>query len=495
MANNIPITQGTGASSVAAETVAGVSYQQIEVYGGGGASVLSVNPDGSFKASIIGTPSFTMTGNPSVSGTVGASVIGIVPINIVAGGSSPGIINPTGDLNPAGVFAMIESSLDYLYDYSASVFTRKPGTSSIGALVTTGKSSVITVLTGNPSVSGTVGASIIGQLPAGNAILGAVAASISGTVTTIVTGTPSVSGTVNIGGALIPPGSVSGAVTAPPGSVMTIATLAGSIMSVSATAPAGSVMATNQIAGSVMAVSATQGTTPWTIGSVYGNISGSVAATITNTNINVGGSVVAFQGTTPWAETIVGSVITIQTGSVISTSIGSVIAVIQASSIVGTYAEDAASATSDKGLFVLGARNDTLSSVTSADLDYSGIAVGAVGEVITANAPITKWVRGTASMLGGLPTTGVLVPVIAAQGASVFTYITGIQVANPSATNAWVTFLSAGTPIGYTAAPANGGSNIVLPNALRTTDNVAFNASVSAVSSVYVTVQGFISKT
>lgn len=86
MANNIPITQGSGQSSVAAETVGGISYQQIEVYGGGGASVLSVNPDGSFKASIIGTPMFTLTGNPSISGTVnvaglqGASVSGTVGI-------------------------------------------------------------------------------------------------------------------------------------------------------------------------------------------------------------------------------------------------------------------------------------------------------------------------------------------------------------------------------------------------------------------------------
>ena len=81
----IPITGGTGTSSVAAELVSGTSYQQVEIYGGGGASVMSVNPDGSLKVSVLGT--LTVTGsvqgfpaNQSVSGTIGASIIGAVPI-------------------------------------------------------------------------------------------------------------------------------------------------------------------------------------------------------------------------------------------------------------------------------------------------------------------------------------------------------------------------------------------------------------------------------
>lgn len=62
----IPITNGTGQSSVAAETVAGISYQQIEVYGAGGASVLSVDPSGAARVSVVGT--------------ISASVIGTVPV-------------------------------------------------------------------------------------------------------------------------------------------------------------------------------------------------------------------------------------------------------------------------------------------------------------------------------------------------------------------------------------------------------------------------------
>lgn len=244
-------------------------------------------------------------------------------------------------------------------------------------------------------------------------------------------------------------------------------------------------------------VAAYQGAIPWTIGSIYGNISGSVAATITNTTLNVGGSVVAFQGTSPWVVNFQNSsIIALQAGSVVSLSIGSVITVLQAPSIVGTYAEDAPSASGDKGFLVMGARNDTLSSVTSNDGDYSSHVVGPAGELIAENAPLTKWISGTASALGGTPTTGSLIPVIAAQGASIFTYITGVQIANASATNAWVTLLGGtNSVIGYTVAPANGGSNIYYQNALKTNANAAFSASVSAVSSIYVSAQGFISKT
>ena len=49
----LPITEGSGSASVATEVIAGVSFQQVEIYGGGGASVLSINPDGSLNASIL----------------------------------------------------------------------------------------------------------------------------------------------------------------------------------------------------------------------------------------------------------------------------------------------------------------------------------------------------------------------------------------------------------------------------------------------------------
>lgn len=212
---------------------------------------------------------------------------------------------------------------------------------------------------------------------------------------------------------------------------------------------------------------------------------GSVFAVLTNS------SVTALQGTNPWNVT--GSVYNYQAGTTITSISGTITigAITSAASIIGTYQEDSASATGDRGLFTLGVRNDTMSSVTSADGDYSATTVGPTGEMVVANSPITKWVSGQTSVMYGTS-----VQAIAPQGASIFTYITGIQIANPSANNSLIKLTGGlGSVLGWTMAPANGGSNIVFPNALKTGENSGFSASISGVSSVYVTVTGFISKT
>lgn len=488
--SNVPITPGTGAVSVAGEIVGGITYQQIEVLGKGGSSVLAINPDGSINASIIGSLPATITGsiatviiggsvaasftppaNQSVSGTIGASIIGIAPVFIVGG--------------------------------------------SVASAA-------------NQSVSGTTGASIVGQLPAGTAVLGSVA-TLQGTNPWIVTG--SVQAAVS--------GSVVAQVTGLQG-----ASVSGTVgSSIIGQLPAGTAML-----GSVAAL---QGTNPWIVtSSIAGGlfpISGSVAATITNTSLNVSGSVVAFQpnpssllaqvvgdsnnGTADISNrpvgvggrylaapgsysdgnrgtilldingrqvvTQVGSVLTIPAiSSIIAVPVGSVITVLQAPSIVGTYSVAATYAATQKAVATMGIRNDTLASIASADLEYTMNSIGPSGEMIVANSPLTKWVQGTGSMLGGNPVTGGSVALIAAQGSSIFTYITGIQVVNASANNVWLRF-DGGTSsfVGFTIAPANGGSNIVLPNALKTNANAAFTASVSGISSIYISVQGFISKT
>lgn len=170
--------------------------------------------------------------------------------------------------------------------------------------------------------------------------------------------------------------------------------------------------------------------------------------------------------------------------------IGSVVTVEAVPSIVGTYAEDSAHNSTDKGLFVMGVRGDTMSSVTSNDLDYSPLSVGPVGEVLVANAPITKWVQGVASCF-----TGVIQPIIGAQGTSVFTYITSGQVTNASGNNVYLTFYGAtSSVVGYLPVPANSGALPLMPNAWKTNANGAFSASVSGVASVYLSFQGFVSK-
>lgn len=315
----IPITQGSGQTSIASEKIGNNDFQQVEIYGGGGASVLSVNPDGSFQASIIGIPAVKVQGSIAVAIISGSIAATFTP---PANQSVSGTVQT--DVRGSVAVAIISGSI-------AATFTPPA----------------------NQSVSGTVGASIIGLAPI------------------------------------------------------------------------------------------------------------------------------------QWSNS---SLLTITTSSVI-TAFG------QSPSIVGTYAEDAPSASGDKGFLVMGARNDTLSSVTSNDGDYSSHVVGPAGELIAENAPLTKWISGTASMLGGVPLTS-SVTVIAAQGSSVFTYITGVQVANLGSASVLVSFFGGTSSlIGYTIAPAGGGSNIYYENGIKTNANSAFSASVSGTASIFVSAQGFTSKT
>ncbi len=172
-------------------------------------------------------------------------------------------------------------------------------------------------------------------------------------------------------------------------------------------------------------------------------------------------------------------------GAVVTTGASSVIT-------VGTYAEDSAHTSGDMGKFVLAVRNDTLSSITSADSDYSPIGVGPTGAITAHDAPITKWIQGTADLRVVL---GSSVTAIPAQGASIFTYIREIQVANMGSASVLVTFAGGlGSILGYTIAPAGGGSNIYYQNALKTPANGTFAASLSGVASVFVSAQGFQAK-
>lgn len=368
-----------------------------------------------------------------------------------------------------------------------------------------------------------------GSIPV--SMIGAIRTSITGGISSVTQAgawTVSVVGTITTN-----PGSVSGAINVS-GSVMlgssnasVIAVIQGSIAAVSAGVANQSVSGAINISGSVLLGSSNA--------SVIGVTQGSVASAQVGTRITsvisalpssmlVGasifgqlpagtaplGSVATLQGTTPWINTNVGSIITtnigsvitvlqsssiiaINAGSVIAVPSGSTIGVWQNASIAGTYAEDAAAATGDRGIFVLGVRNDTLSSVTSADGDYSSFVLGPSGEHIVANAPFTKWVQGTAD-LRGAGSTGVSVVAIAAQGASIFTYVTGVQILNLGSASVLVTLCSTGSTLGYTIAPAGGGSNIVYPNALKTPANGTFAASLSGVASVMMSAQGFIAK-
>lgn len=215
----IPITTGTGSASVASDLVSGNNYQQIKLVDGTLGSIipLKINADGSINASIYGN----ITPNQSVSGTIGASIIGVPNINLsqvgaIGGLSASGLTSDalnTGGFNgistAAFPFAFNGSTWDrlrgssttglWIYGSVQGSFSPSGNQSVSGTVQTDVRGSVATVIIGgsiaasftppaNQSVSGIVGSSIVGQLPAGNAIIGAVAASISGTVATVVTG-------------------------------------------------------------------------------------------------------------------------------------------------------------------------------------------------------------------------------------------------------------------------------------------------------------------
>lgn len=417
---------------------------------------------GTVGASIIGAPpfvissvlvpipvigSFSPSGNQSVSGTVGASIIGNVPVVVQS----------------SVAVAIISGSI-------AATFTPPANQSVSGTVQTDVRSSVAVVIIG-----GSIAASF--TPPANQSVSGTVNIGTGGPIS--VLGTMSVLGTVPVTQATASnPWIITGSVQ-------------GSFSPAANQSVSGTVAVTQQGTWyTSVLIASVVGAIPVTIASVPPqSVSGTVGASIIGqlpAGTAVLGSVAALQGTSPWIETFSNS-------SILAVPVGSVITVFQAPSIVGTYAEDAASASGDKGFLVMGARNDTLSSVTSNDGDYSSHVVGPAGELISVNAPFTKWIQGNASVLG--PTAfGPETPILAAQGASIFTYVTAIQVANVSANNVFVRLLGGSSTVGYTIAPANGGSNIVLPNAFKLPANGAFTASVSGVSSVYLSAQGFIAK-
>ena len=284
-----------------------------------------------------------------------------------------------------------------------------------------------------------------------------------------VTNTPSISGTVNIG-------TQSGSVVAVlQGNASIIALIQGSVATV---APAN-----QSVSGTInINPASVQVLNPVSLLAVNPNPS---SVFVVNPV-----SVLTVTQSGAWSASLVGtipgSVISFQAGTRISSISGTIVV----QSIVGTYGEDVGHTTGDAGLLTFGVRNDTMSSVTSADNDYSPVSVGPIGEVIAANAPITKWVQGQTSIMYGTS-----VQTIAAQGASIFTYITAIQIANVSANVSLVKFTGGlGSTLGYTIAPANGGSNMYFPNGLKTGENSGFSASISGISSVFLSVQGFISK-
>ena len=293
------------------------------------------------------------------------------------------------------------------------------------------------------------GVSIFGQLPAGTAPLGSVAA-LQGTNPWIITG--SVQGVIS--------GNSSVQVLNFP----TTQNISGSVASY----PLGTIITSlvSTIPSSVIVGASIFGHAPVFI------IGGSVATATTNSSVmllsgvNVIGSVTALQGTSPW------------------------IGVIQANSIVGTYAEDSGHTTADKGVFTLGVRNDAVASFVGANLRYTPLGLDSAGRVlIRPFASEESRIEGYASVVSTSVTT-----LVAAAGAGLRNYITDITIANTGDDTTLVTFQDgAASVLGYTIAPAGGGSNMIgFSVPMRTGVNATFDFQpTTATSILYATVKGF----
>lgn len=278
-------------------------------------------------------------------------------------------------------------------------------------IVQIGNASVPVTFTGASSVSGTVGASVVGQLPGGVALLGSVVA-LQGTTPWQIS---SVYG--NFSGSVLAQQlgtNISSVVNSIPSSLLAGASIFGQL-------PAGTA-----VLGSIAVL---QGTNPWNISSVYGNVSGSV---------------MSFQAGT-WTPSAIGYLL----------------------------------------------RNDAVASTLGADLTYGPGTRDSAGRVLSKPfAAEESRVEGYASTVNVNANS-----IIAAAGTGLRNYITDVWVANTGAAATLVTFLSGGgiSVLGYTIAPAGGGSNLPgLTTPMRTDANSTFDFKATTGTSVlYITAKGF----
>lgn len=423
------------------------------VYGNIGGSVVAFQ-GGAWTHSVVGSVSI-------VGGTVGASVVGIAPVTLTAN-----TIPATSSIL-VGVTANTNGSVLTTTGYTQAVvqITSGPGASLTGALnfegtldgtafvpiqgynlATNAISSMATVesdwafnTAGLQGIRARVSNWTVGSITA----RAVVSPSDARPYAQLIVGTPSISGTVLIGNTNL---NVSGSVVAFQGGIQVtslVSTVPSSVIvgaSIFGQLPAGTA-----VLGSIVAYQGAA--TPWVIGSVYGNISGSV---------------VAFQGTAPW--------------------------VIQ--SIVGTYAEDSASADGDKGLLAFGIRNDSLSSITGSNLDYGAWAQDSSGRHLI--KPFVSEDGTIISYVGSVVSGSVTL--IQASAVGKRNYITDFWLVNTGAATTLVTFQDGSTSIvGYGIAPTAGGMSspgLSIPLKTAPSQDLAFKMATGT-SVLYVTVKGY----
>lgn len=388
-----------------------------------------------------------VSGSVVASGTVGASLIGLGPVSLSDGSEVLDFYQENQvDASVVGIATMFKSNVSTSIMSVVSPTNPFPITGTVGAsiigLTPVNVTNTTINVSGSVAASGTVGASIIGLPP----INGNVAAG------TVDSGNP-----VKVGGkfnasALTLLDLQRGDLQLDASGNTKVAVNALQGHSVSGTVQVGNFPTNQNVSGSVVAFGFPTNQ----------NISGSVVAFVSGTvPVNAAGSVVAFQGTSPW--------------------------VIQ--SIVGTYAEDVASTAADKGIFTLGIRNDAVASLVGADLDYTGYATDSAGRhLIKPFAADENRLDTQTSVVSGSVTA------LFSSVTGLRQYVTDVMVANTGSVATLVTFKDGSTSIlGYTIAPAGGGSNIIGMNfPFRTAPAQDFVFSVSPSTSIlYISAKGY----
>ena len=311
----------------------------------------------------------------------------------------------------------------------------------------------------------------------------------SGTIPWIVTG--SVQGTVSVIGQL--PGG-----TAVLGSVATlqgtnpwqVAIVSGSVAT---TTTNSSVMLLNS-AAIIGSVATLQGTNPWLVSFANSSILATQQGTRISSVINSAPSSLltgaSIFGMLPAGTQTLGSVAVLQSITPwITTNVGSIAVQWQVPSIVGTYAEDAGHTSADKGLFVLGVRNDTLASFVSADLEYNAFSHDSAGRVLTKPfAPDETAFTYQNSVVSGSVT------LVKASAIGKRSYITDFWLVNSGSVATLITWQDGSTStLGYAVAPAGTGANspgINIPIKTAPSQDLAFKMAPSA-SILYITVTGY----
>ncbi len=492
--------------------------------------------------SFQGTSPWVITG--SVQTTVNAGNSSVQVLNFPANQSISGAV--TQGTTPWIITGSVQTTVT-TGNSSVQVLNFPANQSVSGTIATTQSGTWISSIVNIVPSSVLVGASIFGQLPAGTAPIGSVA-TLQGTNPWVVVGSvygsgsvvafqggtqiTSVSGLVNVSGSIAGTYTEQNVATSVTGLAMLFkSNNSSSVMSVPSPNTPFPITGNASVTGTMSVlgtVPVTQSTSPWIItGSVQttvttGNssvqvlnfptnqsVSGTVATTqsgtwissivntvpssvivgasifglapvnVTNTNLNVGGSVVAFQGA-GWSGSVASQ---IKSGSVIAVLGGN-------TSIAGTYAEDAAHTTGDKGLFVLGVRNDTMSSLVSADLDYGALATDSQGRLVV--KPFVPEDATIISYTGSIVSTSV--QLIQASAVGKKSYITDFWLSNTGATTTLVTLQDGSTSVlGKFIAPTTGGMSspgLAIPLKTAPSQDLAFTVS-AATSVLYLTVKGY----